>query len=123
MAAGSPTSSSFIAMCIKIELHGASRNNTDLRALPLVQGKRIIELGSGCGLVGIVLAALGADVALTDLPMTMVVLSIYKTFILCAHPIIQSFFQTHLQTIRLSYQWAWLVALSQYSFHTAMGEV
>ena len=32
----------------------------------------MIELGSGCGLVGLVLAALGAQVALTDLPKTMV---------------------------------------------------
>ena len=33
-----------------------------------MQGKRIIELGAGCGLVGLVFAALGADVLLTDLP-------------------------------------------------------
>lgn len=32
------------------------------------QGKCIIELGAGCGLVGLVFAALGANVLLTDLP-------------------------------------------------------
>ena len=32
------------------------------------RGKRCIELGSGCGLVGIVAWLLGADVTLTDLP-------------------------------------------------------
>lgn len=32
----------------------------------------MIELGSGCGLVGILVASLGAKVALTDLPQTMV---------------------------------------------------
>eukprot|EP00897_Mesotaenium_endlicherianum_P005020 jgi/Mesen1/4546/ME000232S03809 len=35
----------------------------------LVQGKRCIELGAGCGLVGIVCGCLGArDVLLTDMP-------------------------------------------------------
>ena len=37
-----------------------------------VQGMHVVELGSGCGLVGLLLATLGAHVALTDLPMTMV---------------------------------------------------
>lgn len=31
-----------------------------------IQGKRIVELGCGTGLVGLVFAALGADVLLTD---------------------------------------------------------
>lgn len=46
-----------------------------LRAHPchlLPQGKRVLELGCGCGLVGLVFASLGADVLLTDLPDTMV---------------------------------------------------
>ncbi|GAB2219941.1 hypothetical protein Drorol1_Dr00007582 [Drosera rotundifolia] len=33
-----------------------------------LQGKRAIELGSGCGLVGCIAALLGAQVVLTDLP-------------------------------------------------------
>lgn len=32
------------------------------------QGKTVVELGSGCGLVGIVLASMGALVTLTDFP-------------------------------------------------------
>ncbi|XP_010940383.1 uncharacterized protein [Elaeis guineensis] len=34
----------------------------------VLQGKRVVELGSGCGLVGCIAALLGADVILTDLP-------------------------------------------------------
>lgn len=33
-----------------------------------MQGKRVLELGAGCGLVGLVFAAMGAQVLLTDLP-------------------------------------------------------
>ena len=33
-----------------------------------MQDKRVIELGAGCGLVGLVFAAHGAHVLLTDLP-------------------------------------------------------
>ncbi|XP_044476502.1 protein N-lysine methyltransferase METTL21A [Mangifera indica] len=36
--------------------------------LLLLQGKKIVELGSGCGLVGCIAALLGAQVILTDLP-------------------------------------------------------
>jgi hypothetical protein len=32
------------------------------------QGVRVLELGCGCGLVGLCFAACGADVLLTDLP-------------------------------------------------------
>ncbi|XP_059661633.1 uncharacterized protein LOC132307784 isoform X2 [Cornus florida] len=34
----------------------------------LLQGKKVIELGSGCGLVGCIASFLGAQVILTDLP-------------------------------------------------------
>ncbi|XP_051133137.1 uncharacterized protein LOC127252845 [Andrographis paniculata] len=34
----------------------------------ILQGKNVIELGSGCGLVGCIAALLGAQVTLTDLP-------------------------------------------------------
>ncbi|XP_059297112.1 uncharacterized protein LOC132050078 isoform X3 [Lycium ferocissimum] len=33
-----------------------------------LQGKKVVELGSGCGLVGCIAALLGAQVILTDLP-------------------------------------------------------
>ncbi|TYJ04284.1 hypothetical protein E1A91_A12G081900v1 [Gossypium mustelinum] len=34
----------------------------------VLQGKKVVELGSGCGLVGCIAALLGAQVILTDLP-------------------------------------------------------
>lgn len=34
----------------------------------VLQGKRVVELGSGCGLVGCIAALLGGDAILTDLP-------------------------------------------------------
>ncbi|CAN0902214.1 Protein N-lysine methyltransferase METTL21A [Linum grandiflorum] len=34
----------------------------------VLQGKKVIELGSGCGLVGCIASLLGAEVILTDLP-------------------------------------------------------
>ncbi|ONK79738.1 uncharacterized protein A4U43_C01F9570 [Asparagus officinalis] len=42
-------------------------HSVDSQSLVL-QGKRVVELGSGCGLVGCIAAILGADVILTDLP-------------------------------------------------------
>ncbi|XP_050916827.1 uncharacterized protein LOC127131995 isoform X2 [Lathyrus oleraceus] len=36
--------------------------------LLVLQGKKIVELGSGCGLVGCIAALLGGEVVLTDLP-------------------------------------------------------
>lgn len=41
-----------------------------MRAYACAQGQRILELGCGCGLVGLVFAALGARVLLTDLAET-----------------------------------------------------
>ncbi|KAM1026705.1 hypothetical protein ACFX2J_039473 [Malus domestica] len=40
---------------------------SDAELLPL-QGKKVVELGSGCGLVGCIAALLGGQVVLTDLP-------------------------------------------------------
>ncbi|KAI7994100.1 EEF1A lysine methyltransferase 3 [Camellia lanceoleosa] len=34
----------------------------------LLQGKKVVELGSSCGLVGCIVALLGAEVILIDLP-------------------------------------------------------
>ncbi|KAG4380629.1 hypothetical protein JHK82_045539 [Glycine max] len=34
----------------------------------VLQGKKIVELGSGCGLVGCIAALLGSEVIVTDLP-------------------------------------------------------
>ncbi|KAJ0246447.1 hypothetical protein HA466_0169860 [Hirschfeldia incana] len=42
-------------------------HSVDSKVLSL-EGKKIVELGSGCGLVGCVAALLGGDVVLTDLP-------------------------------------------------------
>jgi len=39
----------------------------DASALAVVKGRRVLELGAGCGLVGICCARLGAEVTLTDL--------------------------------------------------------
>ena len=64
-------------------------------ACACAQGQRILELGCGCGLVGLVFAALGARVLLTDLPETQArsgpyVLVLAKTpcviALLCAMP-------------------------------------
>ncbi|CAN6577688.1 unnamed protein product [Malus baccata var. baccata] len=40
---------------------------SDAELLP-IQGKKVVELGSGCGLVGCIAALLGGQVVLTDLP-------------------------------------------------------
>ncbi|GER32741.1 S-adenosylmethionine-dependent methyltransferase domain-containing protein [Striga asiatica] len=42
-------------------------HSVELGAVSL-QGKKVVELGSGCGLVGCIAALLGAQVVLTDLP-------------------------------------------------------
>eukprot|EP00045_Choanoeca_perplexa_P014689 m.174882 g.174882 ORF g.174882 m.174882 type:complete len:214 (-) comp16760_c0_seq1:88-729(-) len=40
--------------------------NTNIKAQRLIDGKRVLELGAGCGLLGIGLSLLGASVTLTD---------------------------------------------------------
>lgn len=49
-------------------MHVSSRDER----LTHLQGKRVLELGSGCGLVGLSAAALGAHTLLTDLPSVLV---------------------------------------------------
>ena len=48
-------------------LNGSAPSWRD-RGQHYMQGKHVIELGCGCGLVGLCLAAHGAHVLLTDLP-------------------------------------------------------